>query len=211
MIGAFSDRFQQSRMRHEKARWWDRVDVGCEELKIFKSYFPSIHSTSRWPHELLVKSCQLGSLAFRSPISIEFWLYRCNQLRISIGTSSDGGENRQQPLSILYSSWIYRPRWDYWYYGTRKRYGEEPRERLQDRHHRSYWNHVDSGWCSETWSTKQVDSWRHRWSAVQWVPRCLDRTQRCARSDLRDAFVGCWCCRARVRNYFVRLFSFHAG
>ena len=90
-------------------------------------------------------------------------------------------ENRQQPLCIFYWSWIHRQRWDYWHHGTRKRFGEEPLERLQDRRHHSYLNLVDSRWCIETWSEKQVDSWRHRWSEVQWVPRCPDRRQKCSR------------------------------
>ena len=47
----------------------DRVDVGLAELKIFKFCFSSIHSASRWPRELLVTSCHLGCLAFRSPIN----------------------------------------------------------------------------------------------------------------------------------------------
>ena len=90
-ISANSDEtWEGAMMRSITAR--DRVGVGIAELKIFKFCFASIHSASRWPHELLVTSCQLKCLAFRSPISIKFRLYRCNRLRISIGTSSECGE-----------------------------------------------------------------------------------------------------------------------
>ena len=171
-------------MRSLTAR--DLVDVGWEVLKTRRFCLSSIHSASRWPHELLFTSCQWECIASRSPISIEFRFVPIQSIE-NINRDFFWWRRTDNNHCVFFIGVEYIDSGDVIYImETRKRFDEELLERLQDRRHQSYLNPVDSRWCFEPWSKKWVDS--------------IIGMQA---SECPDVWIGC-------RNVLHKIFKMHS-